>query len=172
MQLFVIGHSVELYLKSCYTKLTGNAQKAVRFGHDIAGLWSACKQADHAFMPHYELLSRVLAANVTNFGSVDSLTKDEQLHFLHHQSFYLVAKHLPDLKYLGAPLKTIKGEYAIGAIYPDDYWVSFIRELRRFLGHPTLGHVDAVRDQLESGNLHHRAILYLSRLYRPPAATA
>ena len=55
VSLFSVGHSVELYLKAAFAKQTGDVEKAMKFGHNLKGLWDALKALDPAFMPSCEL---------------------------------------------------------------------------------------------------------------------
>jgi len=51
--MFVLGHSIELYLKAVYTFQTNDIQKAIKFSHDIKGLFKACQKEDPKFMPDF-----------------------------------------------------------------------------------------------------------------------
>jgi hypothetical protein len=46
---FEIGHTVELYLKTTNTKLTGDTDRAIKFGHNIKAIWDECKKLDSSF---------------------------------------------------------------------------------------------------------------------------
>ncbi|MDQ3017647.1 MAG: hypothetical protein M3R25_13135 [Bacteroidota bacterium] len=134
--LFLIGHAVELYLKSAYTKQTRDIDAAVNFGHRIYDLWNACKSIDDKFMPQYELRDNVFQCPFLEKDIVKLLSHEDCIHFLENQEFYIVSKYLPDLKYLGAPLKKIKGAYAIPFACHNPYWIKFFKELRSYLEYP------------------------------------
>ena len=55
VKLFEIGHTVELYLKATSTKLTGDIDRAIKFGHNIKAIWDECKKLDGSFLPNYEI---------------------------------------------------------------------------------------------------------------------
>jgi len=143
--LFSIGHAVELYLKAANTRMTGDIDRAVNFGHRIKDLWEDCKKSDSLFMPNYELRNNVYNAPFLQQELDKILGKDDAIHFLKNQEFYIVAKHLADLKYLGAPLKSITGGYSIVFCSHNPYWIGFFRELRSYLNYPSSKEVDPIR---------------------------
>src|SRR5437867_6414639 len=108
VQLFAIGHAVELYLKVANAKITGDMDRAVKFGHSIPRLLSDCKNHDSSFMIGYELRDSVLAVDMMNQNTWSKLSREDYLHLGNHQELYFVAQYLPDLKYLGGPLKNRK----------------------------------------------------------------
>jgi len=165
VKLFAIGHVVELHLKASYAKLSGSVDEAIRFGHDIPKLWNACK-IDNTFMPRFELRSAVLNTEILNTEALSQqLSADDRNHLFANMEFYIVAKYLADLKYLGAPLKKIDKAYAIGGNFPNIYWIHFLKEVRAFLDTPTKERVDYVDYYLKEGILPVDAAVYLEQLF-------
>jgi hypothetical protein len=165
-KLFSIGHALELYLKAAYSKMTGNVDEAINFRHDIKGLWEACKNKDSKFLPKYELRKSVISQDILG-GAIDKvLSRDDFAHFLKHQELYVVAKHLVDLKYFGAPLKSIKGAYSLGFVFTNPLWEDLFVELRQYMGHPEKGKLDVLRHHLEDSNLPVSATEFLKKIVR------
>lgn len=164
---FSIGHTVELYLKATYVKNTGDMHQAIKYGHKIRELWGACKSYDKNFMPNYEIRNCVFNADLFNTPTElrEILSDDDLKHYFKHQELYLIAKLLPDLKYLGAPLKFLKGAYAFGYIHPNPYWIEFFKEFRSYLQHPSENRLDFIKHKLDEGDLPVRSIQYLRGLY-------
>jgi hypothetical protein len=54
--------------------------------------------------------------------------------FLENQEIYVVAKYLADLKYFGAPMKQVKGAYAVGVVTLHPRWAELFRAFRKHLG--------------------------------------
>jgi HEPN domain-containing protein len=48
--LFLIGHAVELYLKAIFIKQTDDEIAAMKFGHNIRGLFDACQNKVPPFL--------------------------------------------------------------------------------------------------------------------------
>jgi hypothetical protein len=61
------------------------------------------------------------------------LNRDDFLHFLKYQELYLIVRHLPDLKYIGAPLKTANDQLAYAFSFPNEMWAQILQEVRRYL---------------------------------------
>ncbi|OGN94413.1 MAG: hypothetical protein A2Z75_03075 [Chloroflexi bacterium RBG_13_50_10] len=169
VKLFAIGHTIELYLKAANTKITEDIDEAIRMGHNIKRIWDDCKRRDQNFMPSFEIRDSVFQSDLFQLHSSEDsrnkLNKDDLLHFYQNQELYIIAKHLPDLKYLGAPLKSIKGAYALAVIHPNPYWITFLKELRGYLGHPEKGKLDAISHHIDEGDLPVQSIQYLKGLY-------
>lgn len=164
VKLFAIGHTVELYLKGANTKFTKDIDRAIKFGHNIKSIWNDCKK-DSKFMPSFEIRDSVFNRDFLSVTEVESLGEADRLHYFRNQEFYIMAKLLPDLKYLGAPLKSVKGAYALGFIYPNPYWIDFLRELRDYIGHPQNNRLDIIAHHLQEGDLPQQSIQYLKGLY-------
>lgn len=146
--MFVLGHSIELYLKAVYTFQTNDIQKAIKFSHDIKGLFKACQKEDPKFMPDF-----TFKANKT------------KLHYIQHQEFYIIAEHLPNLKYLGTPKKN-KKELSFGFITHNDYWINFVKTIRCYLNYPGEAYLDPIKVCLdENENLPERTRIYLNKIY-------
>ncbi len=167
VKLFSIGHVVELYLKAANTKMTGDINRSIRFSHNIKRIWDDCKAQDPAFMPNYELRDTVFQSDFATYHGTN-LSNDDHMHYIRNQEFYLITKHLPDLKYLGVPLKTMRREYSLGLIFPNDYWIRFIKELRLYLSHPRPNTTDRIIDALTEKELPWNSADYLNQLYDPP----
>ena len=166
VKLFSIGHALELYMKATYTKLSGEIDEAIGFRHDIPGIWAACRGRDPGFLPQYQLRESVLARDLLSVEGYSQLAKDDLLEFLHNQELYVVAKYLGDLKYLGAPLKKIKGAYALGYSFPNPRWISLFGALRGYLGHPSENKADLIRHHIENGDLPVSSVEYLRDLLK------
>lgn len=164
--LFMIGQAVELYLKAANTKITGDIDRAVGFGHRMKDLWNDCKQKDSTFMPSYELKDSIFNKAFLE-ENIDTLySKPDCLEYLHNQDFYLIAKHLMDIKYFGAPLKSIKKPYSYTFVSHNPYWIDFFKELRAFLEYPMTGANDHILIALEMGDIGARGRTYLEGLYK------
>ncbi len=116
-------------------------------------------------MPNFEIRDSVFNRDFLSVTEVESLDEADRLHYFRNQEFYIVAKLLPDLKYLGAPLKSVKGAYALGFIHPNPYWLGFLGELRDYIGHPQKNRLDIIAHHLQEGDLPQQSIQYLKGLY-------
>jgi hypothetical protein len=167
---FSVGHALELYLKAAHTKLFGDFDKALKFGHRVKDLWDACKKGDCAFLPNHEIRDAIFSVDFLDQQVFKTLSGDDQLHFIDHQSLYIVAKHLQDLKYLGLPWKTWKNwgttkNASIFYLHPDPYWIALFSDLRGYLGYPPHGKADFIKQHM-NGGITPAAAGYLSGLYR------
>lgn len=144
VSLFCIGHAVELYLKAVYTYQTGDKRKAIDYRHNIKSLLKACKNNDSDFMKNFD------------FGPP---SHPKVMH-----EFQFVADHLADLKYIGATKGSIKSYAYIGH---NDYWLEFVREIRKYLNYPGK-QTDFIREFLDMYNCAHKpsALQFLERLYQ------
>ena len=161
VKLFSVGHAFELYLKAANTKITGDIDRAIKFGHNLPKIWRDCEAQDRNFLPGWELRASILARNLFDSKDYDKLDKDDLQQFLKHQEIYVVAKHLMDLKYLGAPLKSIKGAYAMALFFPNPTWAKLLRDFRRYLGHPQKGKLDIIQYHIEQGELPANSLEFL-----------
>lgn len=164
VKLFSIGHAVELYLKAAYTKMTGNIKEAIGFGHKIVKIWDDCKKQDPNFLPSYELRHSILKADIFQANLHEQLAKEDFKHYLENQELYIIAKILPDLKYLGAPLKNIKGAWAFGYVFPNPYWIEFFKEIRSYLGYDK-NKLDIISHHLQERDLPIVSSNYLASLF-------
>jgi len=167
VKLFSIGHAFELYVKAANAKQTGDVDGAVKFGHNIPKLWADCKRRDGAFLPQFELRPSVLARDLLDVNSYEQLTADDLRHFLENQEIYVIAKYLADLKYFGAPMKQVKGAYAIGMITLHPKWAELFRALRKYLGHPMGSKTDILRHYAERGGLPPSSTAFLQAILAP-----
>ncbi|MHB1319008.1 MAG: hypothetical protein ACYCYF_10365, partial [Anaerolineae bacterium] len=79
------------------------------------------------------------------------LTTEDLHHFLQHQELYVIAKHLADLKYLGAPMKSAKVRFGVGYVYPSPEWPKLFGAIRHYLMYPSPNRTDVVREYVRSG---------------------
>ncbi|MDP2719759.1 MAG: hypothetical protein Q8P44_08030 [Dehalococcoidia bacterium] len=164
VKLFAIGHTVELYLKAANTMLTNDIDRAINFGHNLKAIWDDCKK-DSKFMPSFVFRDSVFNRYFLSESEAKCLDKADLLHYLENQEFYIVAKYLSDLKYLGAPLKSVKGAFSFGYVHQHPYWIKFLRELRDYIGHPNETRQDIIAHHLQEGDLPKQSTQYLKELY-------
>lgn len=164
VKFFAIGHTVELYLKAANTKITGDIERAIRFGHQIKAIWDDCKVNDSAFMPKYEIRDDIYNMDLQN-RPYERLNQEDGIHLGNNYELYIIAKYLPDLKYLGAPLKTMKGAAGLGLIFPNDYWIDFLKDMRRYLGHPEEGKMDKISYHIDRSPMPPETVDFLKSLY-------
>ena len=164
VKLFSIGHALELYLKAAYTKITGNIDQAIGLRHDLPKIWKDCQKEDPAFLPGYELRQSVLDQDLLHGEVYSNLDKDDRKHFSQNRELYVVAKYLADLKYLGAPLKNVKGAFALAIVFPNPKWVELFKELRAYLGHPEEGKLDIIQHHIEEGKLPPTSVEFLRQI--------
>lgn len=134
VQFFAVGHALELYLKAVHCKITANIARTIKYGHNVEALWSAIKTLDQSFAPSFELRPSVLAVKTLKGGHEEVLSLDDFRHFVEHQELYRSVQHLADLKYMGAPMKSVSGQigYAFGS--PDPMWQRLFAEMRTYIG--------------------------------------
>jgi hypothetical protein len=166
VKLFSIGHALELYLKASVAKSQGSVDPAIKMGHDVAALWAKCKALDKHFLPARELRPSVLACNILRHEDYSQLPLDDQKHLISNHELYVVAKHLADMKYMGAPLKSVKGPYALAVIGHNPMWRDIFLELRQYLGHPQSPDTDSIHQAISTGELPKVAERYLSPLIK------
>jgi hypothetical protein len=164
VQLFSVGHALELYLKACYTKLTGDIDSAIRFGHNVSEIWFECKARDNNFLPRHELRRSILDCEFLNMTDAERLPREDLLHFIENQEFYVTCKYLADLKYIGAPLKKIKGAYALGSVSHNPKWAVLFHDLRSYLGYPREDRTDIIRHNIDTGDLPPVSVQFLKRV--------
>ena len=164
VKFFAIGHTVELYLKAAYTKITGDIDRAIGFGHEVKTIWDECKAKDPAFMPQYEIRDDIYNKDLVP-SPYKGLNKEDILHLGNNYELYIIAKYLPDLKYLGAPLKTMKGDSGLYLIYHNTYWIDFLKEMRRYLGHPEENRMDIISFHIDNSTMPPETVRFLKMLY-------
>jgi len=164
IQLFIIGHAVELYLKAANAKITGDVNKSVKFGHNLYGLWKACK-TDSTFMPNFEIRESLFKIPFYEEDIYKKCSEEESTHFIENNNLYTIMKHQMDLKYGGAPFKTIKGGYMMLCLCHNPYWIKFFKEIRKFLKYPSENNADHIKFQIQNGYLTNEAKNYLEQLY-------
>lgn len=169
VSMFAIGFTVELYLKAVYAKYTGSVEDAIRHGHNVKRLWDACKSHDRNFMPDYEIRDEVYEAYTLERGEHFEerlrLSEDDWESYCKFPELYLVAKYLSDLRYFWSPFRSIEGLYSMPSFHPNASWIDFVRELRRYLGHPSPGGGDFIRRKIDEGSLPADARRYLQSLF-------
>jgi hypothetical protein len=136
-KLFLISHSVELYLKALFYKQTSNINKTMEYGHNIWSIWKKLKQNDSNFMVNWNFSERIYQI-MKNKKNIDRFTKDEEDDYHLNKEFYTICVFEGDIKYLGVNLKRWKfGSYAVSNSTPNNYWVNFFKDLRIHLKFPT-----------------------------------
>lgn len=166
VSLFLVGHTVEMYLKAASAKITGDLNEAIQFGHKIKDIWFNCKKHDPDFMPSFEIRESVYNVELFKSGVWNRLTSSDFQHFMANQSLYIIAKLLPDLKYLGTPMKSITGGFGLAFAHRDPFWIDFLKELRAYLQIPEMDHLDIIRQHVEDDSLPADTVAYLSELYK------
>ncbi len=164
VKLFSIGHALELYLKATHSKLSGSVPEAIAFRHRLPQLLAACKTLDPAFLRDWELRDTVLKRDLLDLKDYMQLPRADLESFLRHQELYVVAKHLADLKYAGAPWKgggTSRGSFLM---HTHPMWSALFREIRQYLEYPRPGRTDPLRYYLEDGKLPPSAAAFLREI--------
>jgi hypothetical protein len=164
VKFFAIGHTVELYLKAANTKITGDIDRAIRFGHQVKAIWDDCKAKDSAFMEEYEIRDDIYDRDLLT-RPYEGLNEENRIHLGNNYELYIIAKYLPDLKYLGAPPKTMKGQAGLALIYPNTYWIGFLKDMRRYLGHPEEGRMDIISFHIDNSTMPPETVHFLKMLY-------
>lgn len=164
VKFFAIGHTVELYLKAANTKITGDIERAIRFRHQIKAIWDDCKAKDSAFMPQYEIRNDIYNRDLLP-SPFEGLNEEDTIHLGNNFELYIIAKYLPDLKYLGAPPKIMKGQAGLYLLYSNTYWIDFLKEMRRYLGHPEKNRRDVISFHIEHSTMPPETVYFLKMLY-------
>jgi len=164
--LFCAGHTLELYLKATYAKLTGKIEEAIKFSHNLEKLWDECRKIDQSFLSDYNIQKNILRTDFVNPKTRNQLGKDDLLNYLKFQELYLVLKHLPDIKYGSAPWKSnSKESKAYATTHPNDFWIRLLGEIRKYLSYPPNGRGDFIKWAMESEPLSPQVLNYLKKLY-------
>jgi len=116
-------------------------------------------------MPNFEIKDSIFKKNVLSISVVERLDEADRMHYFNNQELYVIAKLLPDLKYLGAPIKSVKSAYSLGYIHPNPYWINFLKEIRDYVGHPQKNKQDIIAHHLQEDDLPQQSIQYLKALY-------
>jgi hypothetical protein len=153
VKLFSVGHAFELCLKAANTKITGDIDRAIKFGHDIPAIWHDNEKRDSHFLPQHELRKTILKRDLLSPTDYQKLSKKDFREFITHQEIYVAAKYLADLKYLGAPLKKVKGAYGISMMFPNPIWSDLFRDLRTYLGIPGKGKTSFIQLTIDHEDL-------------------
>jgi hypothetical protein len=164
VKLFAIGHTVELYLKAANTKITDDIKGAMNFRHNLKAIWDDCKAKDSAFMPQYEIRDDIYNRDLLP-SPFEGLNEEETLHFGNNYELYIIVKYLPHLKYLGAPPTKMKTEGGLYFQYHNRYWIDFLKEMRRYLGHPREGRRDIISFHIDHSSMAPEAVRFLKMLY-------
>lgn len=168
VKLFSIGHCLELYLKAYITKQTGLYSEAIKHGHKIVSLWQECKSYNSNFLINYELRQSILACNVLDQRDCQSkLSADDFYYFIKHNELFVIAKHLPDIKYFGVPWSTTHTKSRnIGCFYYNAMWIDIIKEIREHLEYPPDGHEDIISMHINDyKDLPQQSLAYLLPLF-------
>lgn len=134
VQFFAAGHALELYLKAIHCRIVGDIQRSMKHGHNLVPLWTEIKSADPAFAPSFDIRPAVLAIKALKGGYEKVLSVDDMKHYISYQELYMVMQHLADLKYLGAPLKSVSGTIGFAFSFPNPMWITLFVELRSYIG--------------------------------------
>lgn len=151
--LFLIGHSVELFLKAVFIKQTNDENTAINTAHNVRELFELCQGNDLHFMPNLgfkgtfqELygISRRANENLThNRARIDGFTCDEVdkfTHFIEHQEFYYISENLMNLKYYHSRWRGRNPFFRLNRIYvptihPNPFWIGFVKDVERYFGY-------------------------------------
>lgn len=157
-RLFLIGHSVELYLKAIYIKQTGDIDGAMNNKHNVRRLFELCQAGNPPFMPNFsfkgnfeelhtianKVYSGISFPAGLNASLAANLTTEETekfKHFIEYQEFYLVSENLLNLKYFYSPWKGNafwkKMQKSIAFVFPNPFWIDFVKEAKEYLGYDT-----------------------------------
>jgi hypothetical protein len=173
-RLFLIGHSVELFLKAIRINQINDINQAMREGHDVRSLFGKCQAGPTPFMPSFsfkgtfeelygisEKVNKHLTDNLINIKNItitDCLTEDEKekyVHFIENQEFYLISENLINLKYFHSPWKPQKGSrffqlkgINIVTMYPNPFWIEFVKNAYNYLGYNS----GQIKERLEAYN--------------------
>jgi hypothetical protein len=170
-RLFLIGHSVELFLKAIRIKQTNDVNRVISESHDVRSLFEKCQNGDPPVMPSFsfkgtfEELYRISEkvntyltdnlVNIENIAITGCLTEDEKekyIHFIDNQEFYFISENLMNLKYYHSPWKPVKGSrffqlkgINIVTMHPNPFWIEFAKIAYDYLG----DNPDQIRERLE-----------------------
>jgi len=179
--LFLIGHSIELFLKAIYIDQTGDVDKAIKFKHNIRSLFEKCQTGNSPFMSDFkfkgtfEELSKLSDKANENLKRkeimIKGFTQDEVekfVHFTDHAEFYLISENLMNLKYWHTPWLSKSSSYKIAVtgrpiFRPNPYWIDFVKEAENYLGFTSAdikAHFERYGD-----DLHENTKAWLSKLY-------
>ncbi len=179
---FLIGHSIELFLKAIFIEQTGDVDGAMGYRHNIKSLFRKCQTSDRPFMPDFEfkgtfeelskLSERVNKNLIDNKVMVKGFTPIEEekfLHFMNHIEFYLISENLVDLKYYHTPWLSKSPIYKFMAttcprLLPNPYWIEFVKKVENYLGY-TSKDIEK-RFERYDGELSINTKSWLSELYK------
>jgi hypothetical protein len=164
VKLFEVGHCVELYLKAALSKLS-TTENAIRYSHKLKDIFNECKKLDGQFLPNYEIRVSIYESNFVN-GDFSGFKESDLEHYFENQELYYISKHLFDIKYIGAKQHSVDREGTIWLMsVQNPYWIGFIKELRHYLGWPTLHHRDMIKEIIKTDELPFSANYYLQNLF-------
>jgi hypothetical protein len=176
--LFLIGHSVELYLKAIRIKQTGDVEGTIKKGHSVRTLFELCQNHySNPFMPDFKLKGKYIdlyniQSELFTGKSADNEELANNMHFVEYQEFYLIADHLADLKYFNSKWKTItnwgKRGKCIVSMLPNPFWINFAKEAENYLDND-IARIKARFSRFEIGdNLRPHTKAFLSDMYKQP----
>lgn len=189
-RLFLIGHSVELFLKAIRINQTSDVNRVMSESHDVKSLFGKCQAGIPPFMPSFSFkgtfeelygisqkVNKCLTdnlINIENITSTDCLTEDEKekyVHFIRNQEFYFISENLMNLKYFHSPWRPQKGSrffqlkgINIATICPNPFWIEFVKNAYSYLGYNPY----QIRERLDAYNdgLSINSKSWLSGLYK------
>jgi hypothetical protein len=114
---------------------------------------------------NYEIKDTIFNSDfIKNNGG--SLSPIDQPHYFENQELYVIDKHLPDIKYVGAPLKSVKTVSHVWVMQErNPYWIKIIKDLRSYLNYPLPNRRDWIKIYLEENRIPSDAASYLEMLY-------
>lgn len=147
---FLIGHAVELYLKAIYIKQTNDENAAMKYRHDVKGLFESCQNNVPPFLPKFKFIDNYeifqfkgTYKELQELGAKGHRTPSENekwLHFMTYGEFYLIAENLNNLKYFSCQWKHYDPFWrnhlkAVASIKPNNFWAEFVKQARTYLGY-------------------------------------
>lgn len=151
--LFLIGHSMELFLKAVFIKQTNDENTAINTAHNVRELFELCQRNDPYFMPNlgfkgtfeelYNISCRANENLMCSRTDTDGFTRDEidkYVHFIEHQEFYYISENLMNLKYYHSRWKGSNPFFRLNRIYiptarPNPFWIGFVKDVERYFGY-------------------------------------
>lgn len=189
-RLFLIGHSIELFLKAIRIYQINDVNRVMSESHDVRSLFGKCQAGAPPFMPGFSFkgtfeelygiskkVNKYLSDNLINIENItitDCLTEDEKekyIHFIENQEFYFISENLMNLKYFHSPWKSQNGYrffqlkgINIVTMYPNPFWIGFVKNAYNYLGY----NPDQIKERLGAYNdgLSMNSKSWLSGLYK------
>jgi hypothetical protein len=165
--LFLIGHTIELYLKAAYAAKSeaGKTREQLvcelkGYKHNLWRLWATLKR-DCKFMPAHRLRQDLYRKSCADVSFAASRSDKERDHLSEYNELYVVFEHLPDLKYMFLPPWEPP---VLTFSLPGHFWLNFIQELRAYMEYPRPGVVDHLVPLMKKLQEHQSAYVHLQSL--------